>query len=281
MLCSACKNKTSTERCANKCLKGLILCGVHAKTKNVRFWKDVNGLDRKATLIQKIWRGYTIRNWLTLSGPGVLKRENGHNEEELVTFDDRKSVYPTDYFAFEESGRTYWFDIRTIYQHTMDKMKPTNPYTREPLTIETRQRLRKLINMRKFRELPCLHQDKQFREGNELVQNAWTVVCQIIEENGFPDMDPMFFIGLNRHQLYIFCNLLHQDTIAWAAEHTKPNSRRSHYVRWTRSLIREFRMGAGTQTLTYMIAKCLTTILNDYPDPYSFCFIIISALYRV
>jgi hypothetical protein len=83
----------------------MILCGKHAKVKNLRLWKDVNNLDDKAVIIQKVWRGHSVRDWLRIAGPGVLNRSVCHNDEELVTMDEKKSVNPFDYFAFEEGGK--------------------------------------------------------------------------------------------------------------------------------------------------------------------------------
>lgn len=280
MLCASCKNRTSDDRCSNKALKGLILCGKHAKAKNPRMWKDVNKLDDKAILIQKIWRGHSVRNWLSLAGPGVLKRSVCHNEEELFTFDDKKSVYPLDYFAFSEAGKVYWFDIRSIVQNSEDKVVPVNPYTREPLDMETRHRLRKLMILRDYRDIKSTHDSEENKPTDDLIRNAWITVCQIIEENGFQDMSPMHFLALNKSQLYIFINLVYRDMIAWAAEHTTPTSRRKRYLNWIRRLSREsFR--SHINVLSYMTAKCLTAILIDYPEQYSLSFIIMSALHRV
>jgi hypothetical protein len=278
--CASCKNKTSTERCSNKPLRGLILCGTHAKVKNPRLWKDANNVDEKVVRIQKVWRGYIIRQWLKLAGPGVLKRNICHNEEELVTFDDKKSVTPLDYFSFEEAGKVYWFDVRSILQNSIDRLVPLNPYTREPLTLETRRRLRKIAFLRDHRKLACLH-NVSAKSADEMIRMAWTSVCQIIEENGFPEVNPMYFISLNRTQLYIFSSMLKQDLIAWAAEHTKPGSRRRKYVPWVNRLINEHLAETNTYMLSYITAKCILAILNDYPDPYSLCFIVMSALYRV
>lgn len=256
------------------------MCGKHAKVKNPRLWKDVNKLDDKAVLIQKIWRGYSVRNWLSLAGPGVLKRSICHNEEELFTFDDKASVSPLDYFAFEESGKVYWFDIRSIVQNSADKIIPINPYTREPLSMETRHRLRRLIILRDYRDIKSEHSSDESKPVDELIRNAWITVCQIIEENGFPDMSPMYFMALNKSQLYIFINLIYRDMIAWAAEHTTPNSRRKRYLNWIRRVSREsFR--SHINVVSFMTAKCLTAILNDYPEQYSVSFIIMSALHRV
>lgn len=279
--CGACRNKTSTERCMNKPLKGLLFCGVHARSKTRHLWYEAELMHDKATLIQKIWRGYSVRNWLKLAGTGVLKRCVCHNEEELVTFDDKNSVSPLDYFSFEEGGKVYWFDVRSILQNSIDKVKPMNPYTREPLSLETRQRLRKIAILRDHRNLKNLHEEVAPKTAENLIRLAWTSVCQIIEENGFPDMSPMYFISLNRSQLYIFISMIQQDIIAWSAEHTTPNSRRKRYIPWTRRLIGEYISGTNVHALSYITAKCLLAMLNDYPEPYSLCFIIMSALHRV
>jgi hypothetical protein len=278
--CVSCKNNRSTDRCSRKPLKGLLFCGTHAKVKNPRLWSAINRMDDKVILIQKIWRGYRLRNWIRLAGPGALSRSICHNEEELVTFDDKNSVSPLNYFAFEEAGKVYWFDIRSILQNSIDKIRPINPYTREPLSIDTRQRLRKIAILRDVRKLKNLH-DENPGTPEDRIRVTWTSVCQIIEENGFPDMSPMFFISLNRTQLYIFAQLIQADMIAWSSEHTSNDSRRKRYVPWIRRIIKEHQWGANTPLLSYLTARFLLTILNDYPAPYDVCFIIMSALHRV
>lgn len=279
--CASCKNKTSTDRCSNKPLKGLILCGTHAKVKNPRLWKDVNKLDDKALLIQKIWRGYAIRNWLKLCGPGVLKRSVCHNNEELFNYEDKATFYPLDYFSFEESGKVYWFDVKTMIENGLSKLAPANPYTREKLSFDTRQRLRKLIIIRSKRKLQLLQNTDLKITPNEILENTWIAICQIIEENGFPDVSPMHFLSLNRTQLYIFNTMLFQDIIAWAAQHTTPHSKRKRYVSWIKRPLGEYRAGSHTQQVSYLTGKCLLTMLNDYPESYEICFIIMSALHRV
>ena len=290
--CASCKNKVSTERCGNKPLKGLTLCATHVRVKTPRLWKDVNSIDEKVVLIQKVWRGYIVRSWIGrsgcgsqnhdgLAGPGTLKRSVCHNDEELVTLDDKKSVSPLDYFAFEEGGKVYWFDVRSILQNSFDKVRPTNPYTREPIPIDVRQRLRKVAFLRDHRKMPNLHDPTPPANAEARVQLVWTSVTQIIEENGFPDMSPMYFIALNRTQLYIFATMIHRDLTAWASEHTSKYSRRKRYLAWFHRLEGEYLAGSNGTLLSFLTAKCLLTMLNDYPEPYTPCFIIMSALHRM
>ena len=262
-------------------MKGLILCGKHVKVKHPRLWKDVNNLDHKAIIIQKVWRGYSIREWIKLAGPGVLNRSICHNEEELVTMDDKKSVNPLDYFAFKENDKIYWFDVKSISENGISTVTPTNPYTREPLTIETRQRLRKLCIKRHQRKLENIHDISNRRSVTEIVDNTWIYVCQVIEENGFFGMSHIYFTSLNRTQLLIFNSILRQDLIAWAAEHTDKISRRYRYVFWMKRLIDEHSTEASSLRLIYLTGRVLVTILNDCSDNYPICFIIMSALHRL
>jgi len=281
MKCASCKNKTSTEQCSNVALKGMILCGKHAKTKNLRLWKDVNNLDEKAIVIQKIWRGVSVRHWLKIAGPGVLNRSICHNEEELVTMDEKKSVNPFDYFSFEEGGKVYWFDVRSISETCMLKVEPTNPYTREPLTIETRRRLRELCIKRHRKNLPNMHNISDKRSVDEIILTTWTHVCQIIIENGFFDMSPLYFTSLNKTRLLVFNTIIQKDLIAWAAQHTSKLSRRHRYVFWMKRLLSEFFNENDANRLVYLTGRVLVTILNDCSNNYEICFIIMSALHRL
>ena len=281
MSCVSCKNQSSFDRCTNRPLKGLIFCGKHVKVKSPRIWKDVNNLDVKAVHIQKVWRGYSLRKWLVLAGPGVLKRSVCHNDEELVTLEDKQSVNPLDYFAFEENEKVYWFDIRSLSENCMTKVDPTNPYTREPISIETRRRLRALCVKRDRNKLENMHNARGSRTVDEIIHTTWINICQIIIENGFFEMSPLYFVSLNRPQLFIFISILRQDLIAWAAEHTNPKSRRYRYVFWMKRLIDEYSKGMDLPRVSYLTGRVLTAILNDVPNNYPICFIIMSALHRL
>ena len=281
MKCTAVRNKQSFDQCSNKCLRGLIFCGKHARAKNTRLWKDVNKLDEKAILIQKCWRGFAIRQWLTLAGPGVLNRKICHNDEELVTFDERTKVHPLDYFAFEEAGKVYWFDVRSLCEASMNTINPVNPYTRAHLSTDTRQRLRKIGIRRYRRKLPTLHDPLKHLSLEETITTGWIYVCQIIGENGFFDMSPLYFSGMNRTQYFIFITLLLNDFIAWRSEHPNPGSKRGKYIIWMKRLLNEHSSGASQVRLSLLVSKVLITILNDYPEPYPVCFIIVSALHRL
>jgi hypothetical protein len=279
MKCASCKNKTSEAQCENKIITGLIFCGKHARVKNPRLWKDVNDLDSKVTKIQALWRGYVMKNWMKLAGQGIFNRKICHNDEDVVTMDSKESIYPLDYFSFEEDRMIYCFDIRSLTELTINVINPTNPYTRKPLSTETRQRLRKLC-IRRFRRKMINEHETKKRTLLDIVRCNWVYICQIIGENGFFDIPPEFFIAMNRTQLLAFTMLIRNDLNAWALEHKK-GSRRYVYSNWMKRILFEYSQGANPTRISYLISRILGTILNDYPEPYPICFIIMSAMHRL
>lgn len=279
-LCSACKNTKSNDRCLNNSLRGVIFCGVHARMKNPRIWAKVNGFDSKAIKIQKLWKGYLVRKRLQLAGPGVLKRSLCNNEDELITFESIKSVDPLDYFGFEENGKIYGFDIRSI----VDALHRTgaNPFTRQLLTIECRTRIRQIYGYRLRHRLQNYYEHNMLKTSDALVRNRWTQVCQIIEENGFFNVDPNVFLALNKSQLYVFLNMILNDLQIWAAEHKSSASRRYKYLTWVKTAITKFyNRVEPIHYYSFNVAGTLCVLLYDCVDSYNICFIIMSALYRL
>lgn len=279
-VCAACKNTKTDDRCSNNSLRGVIFCGVHARMKNPRIWAKINGYDSKVTKIQKLWRGYLIRKRLELAGPGVLKRSLCNNEDELITFESIRSVHPLDYFGFEENGKVYGFDIRSIVDSL--HRTATNPFTRQNLTIDCRIRIRQIYGYRLRHKLQNYYEHNTLKSPTALVQNRWIQVCQIIEENGFFNVHPNIFLALNKSQLYIFLNMISNDLQVWAAEHKSSASRRYKYLTWIKSAILKFygRVEA-VPYYSFNVATTLSVLLYDCVDSYNICFIIMSALYRL
>jgi hypothetical protein len=262
-------------------MRGLVMCGKHAKVKNQRIWSEICRLDKNAVFIQKIWRGYSVRWWLQLAGPGVLKRSICHNEEELVTLDEKTSTHPFDYFAFEENGNVYWFDIRSIAENSNMSIEPTNPYTREPLSLQTRKRLRHLCIRRYRRQLYNFHDIEKKVSPDEKLMYIWIYICQVITENGFFDMSPLYFTSLNKSQLLIFNYLVLRDLKAWLAEHKTMTSRRGKYVLIVKGLINEYHKVVSDRHYSYLTGRTIISMLEDCPENYPICFMLMSALHRL
>lgn len=281
VLCASCKNKTSTDQCRSQAMKGLLFCGKHAKTKTKRLWADLNNGNQKAIIIQKVWKGFFLRHRLKLAGEGVLKRSECHNTEELVTMDDKNKVRPLDYFSFREADKLWWFDVRSLYHILKRSARPENPYTRQPLPIDTRRRLRDVCRIRKKLGLDNYHDPLRPENFSDLVNEKWLTVCQIIEENGFFDMNHLLFSSLNRSQLYVLLNLIQMDMVAFATEHSI-RSPRYNYILWLRTCLSNFEKNRTNRLqCSWSVSKALLSILYDCPENYPVCFIIVSALTRL
>jgi len=280
-LCASCKNKTSDDRCESLALPGISLCGIHAKTKFPRLWTVVNGVDKKVTLISKIWKGYSIRKKLELAGPGALNRTKCVNQEEIVTFENIRTVDAFNYFGFEESGKIYGFDIRSMLDIFRRSLNPVNPYTRQIISISDRKRLRELYGYRIRNRLQNLYDTHSLYSIELQIENRWTQICQIAEENGFHDVKPNLFLELNRTQLFILLTMIHNDLKTWAAEHKPPHSKRFLYVFWTSNVLKKFSNVRSTEEYSFFVSSILLSILYDSVESYNVCFIIMSALYRL
>lgn len=277
--CASCKNKKSNDRCTNLSLQGMIFCGVHSKTKNPRIWSKVNNIDPKVINIQKIWKGYFVRKRLKLAGPGVLKRSLCNNTEELITFESIQSVNPFDYFGFEENDKVYGFDIRTIIDALHRTCK--NPFTRQPLSMECRKRVREIYGFRLRNKLDNYYENNILRTPDVLLQNRWIQVCQIIEESGFFNINPNIFMGMTKSQLFTFLSMVSNDMQIWASEHKPGKSKRFVYLVWVRNVLRKFGRVEDLNYYSFNVASILCIILYDCVDSYNLCFIIMSALYRL
>lgn len=279
--CASCKNKSSTDQCPNTSLPGVIFCGKHLKAKEPRLWRYVNQADGKATIISKIWKGYDIRKRLKLSGSAVLKRSICHNEEELMTLESINTVNPLDFFSFEDGGKIYGFDVRTILESLHKSTQPINPYTRQPIPMEARLRLRQLYGYRLRNKLPDRHDIVKFTNVDEFLTNRWLQVCQIAEEHYFFGVQPNIFMSLNRTQLFIFLSMIFNDVRTWASEHKELPSRRFRYAFWLQNIINKFSTTQDPDEYSFYVSTVILSILYDCPEPYTFCFIVMSSLYRL
>lgn len=277
--CSACKNRSSDEKCSNKALAGLIFCGVHSRNKNPRIWSKIHGIDNKIIKLQKRWKGYIVRKRLSLAGPGVLKRSLCTNKEDSITLEPITEIDPFDYFGFEENGKIYGVNFCSFADAM--RRKCINPFTRQPFSMEARKRFREIYSYRLRNNLTLLYQENQLKTIDAITEHKWLHLCQIIEENGFFNIHPNIFMGLGRNQLIVFLTLILTDLKVWAAEHKKESTRRFQYIFSTRNALKRIESNNSYMYCSHHVASVLCIILYDCVDPYNVCFIIMSALYRL
>ena len=280
MLCNACRNKHSNERCLSRALLNLQFCGKHAKAKHPKLWVDSESEVNAATTIQKIWRGWIIRKYLELAGPGVLKRSICHNTEDVITMEER--IHPFEYFAFKEGEKIFWFDIKSLFQISIGSLKPLNPYTRQEICCDTRKRLKECIYYRQTRRLPLVHDKLYFTDKEKVFNMRWTTIVQMLEEHLFIEVDPIYFTSLNRTQLWEFTALLRADFLAWAQEHNTLHSRRTLYYVWLNTCWKRQTLTIDSpENIASFVGAVLLRILKDSKQPSDVCFRILTALHSL
>lgn len=264
MFCLCYKNKTSDERCRKKPLKNLQFCGIHARVKHKRM------LDAPVEKFQALFKGWILRQSLELAGPGVLNSKIRHNEEDLVTCDQ---VCPTDYFAFEEGGKIFWFDIRTIFQWSLQSLDPINPYTKQPLTIETRKRLKRLITRRELFDLPVYH-NPDFPKTVDKIKFLWIQIIQILNENLFAEIPESYFLQLNEFELSDFSYEICKQVVSWKKHYSL-----SFYYLWLDYCDTIIRLDFFQGLMPFLLT--LLGILKNHKIQYEFAFIIMQARTRL
>lgn len=278
MYCEACRRKGSKDRCPNKSLVGLRFCGKHVKSKKVSIWSEVNDLKTPAIKITKIWRGYSIRKRLDLAGPGVLNRKICHNDEELVSMEEKTQLHPLEYFSFKENDKIWWFDIRSILSCFRTNLIPSNPYTRKPLDLETRHRLRELYKFRLRHKLPTYHEASQKKTVNDLIEYQWMRVCQNLHENGFEgDITPRTICSLSKTQLFLAMTYFLRDATELIYERPKCLTRR----KYLRRIERDYYFFFQAPSAHLLFSTLLLSIFNDTVEPYPYAFIFMSSLFRL
>jgi hypothetical protein len=209
-----------------------------------------------------------------MGGPGVLCRKNLANDEELVTCVEKERQNPLEYFAFEENGKVWWFDFASLWRWSIQTHEPANPYTKVPLSTDTRKRLRAFwgyLHRRRRMELPPESPNYTLR-----LQQRWNVLCQLFVDNGFVDVHPNNFLNLNKHELHSMVVLLLRD-IQVVLPSTNPG-----VGRITRLCMSPIRAYTTTENSRYVmwVAYILMLIVTVPKDPYAVTFSVLSALYR-
>lgn len=269
MSCAAVKKKGSLQQCPSKPLKGHTLCGRHVRSKHVVLWIDANK-SKSHILVrtQAIIRGWLLRKRLALGGPGVLSRKNLANDEDLETCEESSREHPFTYFGFEESGKIWWFSFPTIWKWCV--RNPTNPYTKVPLSADTRKRIRQMWYYQRSHRLPLPVLAPSF---NDRLTSYWNVIRQIIEDHGFGEIHPNIVLHLRKSQYNVMFRMI-RDDIPVTMQNKSDRERVDKYLRIA------IQNTTNIQNYILYASYTLMLVLMIPKDPYELCFTILSAMYR-
>jgi hypothetical protein len=259
-----------------------LYCGLHVRVRNPRLWVVANKVEEKIELIVKIWRGYIVRKRIRLAGPGVLNRKQCINDEDVGTFDEKNKVHPFDYFGFEEDGRMYWGDIKSMISILNSARIPLNPYTRNEISNEARRRLREIYKYRIRNKLQVDYDTLDINMVSAVTSRRWLQVSQIIYEHELGNIDPQHFESLSRNELGDFITCILEDIHVWShMHHRKPESKRYKYYTLIRYGISKFYDVISTQQYSYIISTILMHLLLDSKQDFDISFIILSSFYKL
>jgi len=273
MRCASVRKKGSTEQCSAKPVLGHTLCGRHAKSKCPTLWADVHSNRiRNIPKVQALVRGWLVRIRLKAAGPGVLSRKKCSNDEDLNTYTEKEKVHPFEYFGLEENGKTWWFEFNTIWKWSIRSVNPTNPYTKVPLSVETRKRLRDMWNYGQRTKFPSYEESSNY---NERTLQRWMVLCQAFQDNGFGEFNPHMFMRLTKPELYVMFSMIHDDV------RTILNDKDLNKQQLLQFCARCKIGGPNTNLYLLQAPYYLLLMMSFLKNPYPLVFTILSALYRI
>lgn len=222
---------------------------------------------------QAIVRGWLLRKRLRQNGPGVLKRKTVTNDEDLLTYDDVKTLDPFEYFGFEQNGKTWGFAFPTLWKWCLRSEEPTNPYTKLTLDNDILRRLHAVWSYRFRHKLPLPDEPSVY--GDRLLGRIH-IVCQVFANYGFGSVSPELFRRMTKAQYLAVFRMLFDDVHTVIAD-TNPNKRIALAY-----CVRVIQTVHALQTDQYILQSmyALMLMLLRPKDPYVLAFTVLSALYR-
>lgn len=255
MQCASVRKKGSRDQCTAHSIPNSDFCGRHARMKGPIRWTDTVPII-PVVKMQALVRGGLIRRRLRLAGPGVLRRKECVNDEEMVTFEDKSRVHPHDYFGWEENGKIWWMSIASMGQLTRDQLHPANPYTKVPLSTDDRRRFRKLRCYCLRHKLPISHEVVTDVPTKLIHYNI--AIYQSLEENGYEGIHPEEWAAMDRLDVYAYLETFTRMLSGWSLE--KPERLwRTGLSYFARRLCKasQLRIPAVRYYASYLTATCL------------------------
>lgn len=118
------------------------------------------------TRIQKIMRGYLLRKYNKLHGPGFKNRHLCTNTTDFFTMDPLIELPNSQFYSFEDSdGFIYGFDLLSVYNliYKCDG-QIKNPYNRLPISSANIEKFRSLLRLSRILKIPICTEIKDINE---------------------------------------------------------------------------------------------------------------------
>jgi len=116
--------------------------------------------------VQKIMRGYLVRKYNKLHGPGFKNKSVCTNETDFFTMDPLSELPNSQFYSFEDAdGFIYGFDILSVYNliYKCDG-QIKNPYNRLPISSENIEKFRSLLRLSIILKIPICTEIKDINQ---------------------------------------------------------------------------------------------------------------------
>jgi hypothetical protein len=119
------------------------------------------------TRVQKMMRGYLLRKYNKLHGPGFKNKAVCTNTTDFFTMDPLTELPNSQFYSFEDAdGFIYGFDLLSVYNliYKCDG-QIKNPYNRLPISSANIEKFRSLLRLSIVLKIPICTEIKDINEG--------------------------------------------------------------------------------------------------------------------
>lgn len=166
-----------------------------------------------AITIQKNIRGFFLRKYERLAGPGFKKRSLCINDTDFATLEPLKEIPFNQFYSFKDNeDNIYGCDIISLYELVCKKTKydiqqnklPLNPYNREPLDSNLIDNFSHYLRLVKVNRIECIIiEEVEIVDPKQELRLKIIEIFQYINELG-NYADSNWLSNLPRHMLVLF-----------------------------------------------------------------------------
>lgn len=132
----------------------------------------------RAQKIQKVFRGWIIRNLIKLKGPGLKNPGICVNDKDFVTMEPLNEISVSNFYSYKDSKDfIYGFDIASLIHIIKSNNKLQNPYNREKINQQMTDQIKKVYRLT-FLVFP------DFRNENQPLYNPVQPTSRYASRNG-------------------------------------------------------------------------------------------------
>ena len=166
------------------------------------------------TAIQRIWRGYLVKEYIKCSGPALKDRSICITDTDFATLEPVNEISYTQFYSFGGTSNCYGCDIYSFhnlvnirsdrYNHNVPE-DIKNPYDREIITTDQINAFNRYLRIAKTLNIPFKINDDNcnIADPKKKLEMKIIEIFQYINELG-NYTDSVWFTRLPRHMLVLF-----------------------------------------------------------------------------